>query len=680
MVFLVLTFIAEAAIFALYIFVCLALVKPRFSLVSRVLVYGGVLLCSCGAVTALSLFGNSAAALTLLPLIAYLPFSICVYLLSEGGILETSAACSMGALVALTVKLVKKILPWLYSSLPGTVIDIAVVLTVLILASGAGYVVFRFVRESFRACVSMTAKNRALILVPAVTLSLMIFINFNSTSSVAVLVMTLMIAVSFFAIASRVFVDSARIAEADENERKLAESLELQRKSFERLSQSVDAWRYYRHDMRHHLKVLSGMARQNNSEKIVSYIENLNKNAELSAPGTFCKNPAINAVLSEYISRAEKLGCRTELKISVPEELPFELSDVCIILSNALENALNACEKCPGDIRYIDLLTDYSDDCKLKISVKNSCAAPVKLDASGLPITEAGTDGHGIGLRGVKKTVEKYNGFVCCACENGEFHFFTEIFRAPNSGVKKENAYGQSRERSKALPAVLTSIVCAVGLLNFSPASASALSEVLSVNIKTFGYGWGDNGFSVRYPEFGGENSDVLNQNARDFIAEAEEIFREYALQKYEGYTALDAGYRVYANDRTYLSARFFATLNVGGSMEFSRCVNIDKRSGEVFVLADLFDENYDYIAEISAEVLRQMEFRVEYQKANYFIPGGIWTDDECFKEISPEQDFYINTYGQLVIVFEEYAVAPGSEGSPEFVMPEEIFKRSSGD
>lgn len=674
MITLISTFFSEAVIFSLYIFVCLTLMKPRFSLALRVLVYIGIVLCSCGAVTALSLNGKPMAALTLLPLIAYLPFSVCVYVLSEGGIFEAAAACSMGALSSLTVKLFKKILPLLYTFLSGTALDITVALTVPILAAGAGAVVFRYVRGSFGSSVRMAEKNRLLLVFPTVTLFLMIFNNFSSTLSSAVRIMTLLIAVSFFAIVSRLFVYSARIAEADAKEKKLSESLELQRRGFEQLSQSVDAGRLYRHDMRHHLKVLSGMAQQNNSVEIMEYIEELNKNAELSIPEAFCKNPAINAVLSEYINRAKKLGCRTKLRISVPEELPFELPDVCIILSNALENALNACEKCPEDKRYIDLLADLSDDCKLKISVKNSCADNVRLDEDGLPIVEAQKDGHGIGLRGVKKTVEKYNGFVCCACENGEFHFCAEMFRAPDVETKKGSIYDQSGKRSKALPAVLTALICAVGLLNFSPASASALSEVLSVNIKTLGYGWGDNGLSAIYPEFIGDNSDKPNQAAKDFIAEANDIFREYALQKYEGYTALDAGYRIYINDRTYLSARFFATLNAGGSAEFSRCVVVDKQRDKVLALADLFDEEYDYIAEISAEVLRQMEFRVQYQQASYFIPGDIWTDDECFKEISPEQEFFINEYGQLVIVFDEYTVAPGTEGSPEFVMPEGFF------
>ena len=58
------------------------------------------------------------------------------------------------------------------------------------------------------------------------------------------------------------------------------------------------------------------------------------------------------------------------------------------------------------------------------------------------------------------------------------------------------------------------------------------------------------------------------------------------------------------------------------------------------------------------------------YQCADHFLPGGIWSDEECFQSIEDDQSFYINNSGQLVIVFDEYEVAPGSMGMPEFVIP----------
>lgn len=670
------TFFSEAVIFALYIFVCLVLLKPRFALWVRILAYGGVLLCTVGAVTAFTLAGNGVAALTLMPFIAYLPFSVCAYILSNEGVFKTATACSVGALSSLIVKTLKKTLSGFFgvSFLSGEMLDILYLVVVTVFAAVIAFSVFKLIRKPFGVCMRSDVKNRLIILVPATTIFLLIFNNLNSTFSIAVSVMTLIVAVSFFIITLQLFVNSAKIAEAEANERRLFENLNIQRQNFEKLSESVDAGRHYRHDMRHHLNILAGMAQQNNSDEILEYIEELNNNAEICAPEMFCSNPAINAVISEGISRAKKLNCNVEYKLLIPEDIPFDLPDVCIILSNALENALNACEKCPSDKRCINLSAVFSDNRKLMVYVGNSCADTVEIDSEGLPIIKEQIEGHGIGLRGVNKLVKKYNGFLCCSCENGEFGFYAEIFRTLSSGSQNSEKTLPNKKPAKALTAVLSLMVCSVVMLNVSPVFASALSEILSFDIKTITYGWGDNVFNAEYPEFGGESSDKANEAFSDFIGEARKNFMQYALQKYEGYVAEDAGYRIHMNNTTYLSARFYATVNLGGSFEYSRCVTIDKQNNKVLALSDLFDEDRDYIAEISAEVLRQMEYRVQYEDANYFIPGGIWSEEECFKEISPDQEFYLTIDGRLVIVFEEYTVAAGTEGSPEFFMPYEIF------
>jgi len=69
------------------------------------------------------------------------------------------------------------------------------------------------------------------------------------------------------------------------------------------------------------------------------------------------------------------------------------------------------------------------------------------------------------------------------------------------------------------------------------------------------------------------------------------------------------------------------------------------------------------------------MTLQVENKQGMYYIPGGIWADDKCFKSISEEQNFYINDKGKLVIVFDEYEVAPGSMGCVEFVIPTSVIE-----
>lgn len=166
-----------------------------------------------------------------------------------------------------------------------------------------------------------------------------------------------------------------------------------------------------------------------------------------------------------------------------------------------------------------------------------------------------------------------------------------------------------------------------------------------------------------------------LNQQMEEYISQMREKFLWYVARKYEGYVGLDTTYQVLRNDDMLLSVRFETTINVGGSGQYSRSFTLDKQTGKVLELGALFQPNSDYVGVISAEILRQMKQQVEAGEADYFIPGGIWSEEECFKEIDADQNFYINDQNQLVIVFDEYEVAPGSMGMPEFVLPTDILK-----
>jgi hypothetical protein len=166
-----------------------------------------------------------------------------------------------------------------------------------------------------------------------------------------------------------------------------------------------------------------------------------------------------------------------------------------------------------------------------------------------------------------------------------------------------------------------------------------------------------------------------MNDQMEDYIAKVEEEFYYYFSIKYNGYVASDTGYSILRNDERLLSIRLYTTINMGGSGEYSRCFTLDKTSGKVLKLADLFAEQSDYIGVISRDILRQMEEQVAAGEADYFIPGGIWSEEECFKAIDADQNFYIDKDGKLIILFDEYEVAPGSMGAPQFTVEPEILQ-----
>ena len=144
--------------------------------------------------------------------------------------------------------------------------------------------------------------------------------------------------------------------------------------------------------------------------------------------------------------------------------------------------------------------------------------------------------------------------------------------------------------------------------------------------------------------------------------------------RKYQGYVASDTDYYVLRDDDEMLSLCFYTTINAGGSGEYSRCFTLYKRTGPVLKLSDLFTKGSDYVGVISADILSQMTEQVDAGEGDYFIPGGIWSEEGCFQSIDADQNFYLDEDNQLVILFDEYEVAPGSMGMPRFVIDDQVI------
>ena len=101
---------------------------------------------------------------------------------------------------------------------------------------------------------------------------------------------------------------------------------------------------------------------------------------------------------------------------------------------------------------------------------------------------------------------------------------------------------------------------------------------------------------------------------------------------------------------------------------QFSRFYHIDKANGQVVTLKDLFREDIDYVTALSDEVRRQMEEQMaENPEVSYF--------PEKFTAIDPDQNFYWAADGSLVLVFDEYTIAPGFMGMPEFTIPADVYE-----
>ena len=162
--------------------------------------------------------------------------------------------------------------------------------------------------------------------------------------------------------------------------------------------------------------------------------------------------------------------------------------------------------------------------------------------------------------------------------------------------------------------------------------------------------------------------ADTVNQEVRAYTDELLTQFYKDCERIGNGYQDLRVSSVVLTNTDTWFTLRIDATQTEASSYAFSRFYHIDKATGQVISLRDLFRDGTDYVSTLSNEVLRQVEAQMSANQALAYFP-------EDFAGIDAEQNFYLDANGNLVLVFDEFAIAAGSMGMPEFTIEKNIYQ-----
>jgi two-component system sensor histidine kinase AgrC len=176
----------------------------------------------------------------------------------------------------------------------------------------------------------------------------------------------------------------------------------------------------YRHDMRHHIALLQNLASEGHIEEIEEYLRAAQSDIDAITPMFFCKNETVNLILSSFASKAKQSEVLFIAEATLPESLIFSDTELCSLLSNALENAIHACEKIfDSNERYIKVRM-YSKNNKLCIDIRNRYQTE-PIFRQGLPVSNE--DGHGFGTKSMVHIVEKHGGVCRFSVKDGWFIF-----------------------------------------------------------------------------------------------------------------------------------------------------------------------------------------------------------------------------------------------------------------
>jgi sensor histidine kinase regulating citrate/malate metabolism len=201
----------------------------------------------------------------------------------------------------------------------------------------------------------------------------------------------------------------------------LEKQLALQRDHYQNLSNSIADTKAIRHDLRHHLVTIAEFLGNNNTSAAQEYLNQLSCNYDDSFLPIVCSNKSANALISHYLKIAKQLNIAIVTELHLPDDLGIDDLDLCVILGNCLENAIEACSKIGGDEpRRIDIKSKISKG-HLLITITNSFNGLVlHQGGEGLLSTKKGT-GHGIGLSSVKAVADKYSGHLASSFDQKVF-------------------------------------------------------------------------------------------------------------------------------------------------------------------------------------------------------------------------------------------------------------------
>jgi len=203
---------------------------------------------------------------------------------------------------------------------------------------------------------------------------------------------------------------------ADHERLERADRLATLRESYYRgLRREERQVRQLRHDLRNHLTAVRGMLEAGEAQRALGYLDQMAGSPALSGTRRLCENEAANVVLAAKAEEMERDGLEADFAVVLPAVLPIADTDLCALLGNALDNAMEAARQA-ADRRIT--VRCRAEKGLFMLRVENALAGEVR---PGLSTTKADPSAHGFGIAGMREIAQRYGGSLDAGVRESRF-------------------------------------------------------------------------------------------------------------------------------------------------------------------------------------------------------------------------------------------------------------------
>lgn len=196
------------------------------------------------------------------------------------------------------------------------------------------------------------------------------------------------------------------------------QQLNRQKEYYAELSRRVEEARKVRHDFKNHIMVIRNFVKQEDKEGLLRYCEDMEVPGVQNTTIPHTGNAAADGVFYHYMGLAQERGISFHIT-GIFGKLSIADIDLCVLLGNALDNAVSACCTIPQEKRYINLAISLDGDV-LAIMIRNSFDGIIEKE-DGVMLSRKREHEAGIGLKSMKDICKKYHGSLQILYEEQEF-------------------------------------------------------------------------------------------------------------------------------------------------------------------------------------------------------------------------------------------------------------------
>lgn len=206
----------------------------------------------------------------------------------------------------------------------------------------------------------------------------------------------------------------------------IEEQFKKQVACYEKIEESHKEIRAIKHDMKNHLISMQGLLQEKKFEELEKYINDIRKNVESKMILISTGNTIVDSILNEKYAMAHENQIHMDIKVGIEEDIDMELTDLCIILSNSIDNAIEACERIEDpDKRKISIGCHYRAGYFLYEITNTMKEERVSKLKNKISTIKKDKKNHGFGIGNIKQSVSKYDGEF--KTSSGDFQFTLQV-------------------------------------------------------------------------------------------------------------------------------------------------------------------------------------------------------------------------------------------------------------